>query len=77
MSEARTVTRHMLRRTARDKRSELSRLQAQATRKGGVREAAEAAEAERELERYGITWRDRLRVRSSVRGPFGWKVVAL
>ena len=63
----RTFSRHLLRRTARERASRLKTLQARAL-KGD-------SGAVSRLHEYGLDVHSRVTVESTVRGPFGWKVV--
>jgi hypothetical protein len=66
----RTVSRHMLRRTARAREQELERAQA-AARSGTL-----GYRASELLHRYDVAVDDVLETKSFVRGPFGWRVIA-
>jgi hypothetical protein len=76
MARERTVSRHMLRRTAREKQADLEHAQ-QVLQQGGMATTIrEFHSAQALLSKAKIGPRTPLTVRSSIRGPYGWKVVA-
>lgn len=68
MSRERTLSHHLLRRTARAKRGKIRQAQRYASSGVGFAQA--------ELKELGIDITTATAVESSLRGPFGWRVVA-